>query len=49
MFPPRANSTARNTRRIILLKALAHPSRLAIADAQQDGLVPDPHRKAARK
>lgn len=49
MFPPMANSTARNTRRIILLKAMAHPSRLAIAAALQDGLGPDPPRKAARK
>lgn len=32
-----SNTTARNTRRIALLKALAHPSRLAIADALQEG------------
>jgi ArsR family transcriptional regulator len=37
MFAPMSNPSARNARRIALLKALAHPSRLAIADALQDG------------
>jgi DNA-binding transcriptional ArsR family regulator len=32
-----SNSTTRNARRIALLKALAHPSRLVIADALQAG------------